>query len=62
MEFKKYDHLREEKIISDYWIKNNCFKPKKTKLNKKFSVVIPPPNITGRLHMGHDFKQTKLDE
>ena len=31
MEFKKYDHSKEEKIISDYWIKHNCFKPKKTK-------------------------------
>ena len=52
MEFEKYDHLKEEKIITDYWIKNNCFKPKKGKLNKRFSVVIPPPNVTGRLHNG----------
>ena len=61
MEFKKYDHLKEEKIISDYWIKHNCFKPKKTKLNKKFSVVIPPPNITGRLHMGHALNNSLQD-
>ena len=37
MEFKKYNHTKEEKIISDYWIKNNFFGPKKGKLNKKFS-------------------------
>ena len=61
MEFKKYNHLKEEKIISDYWIKNNYFKPKKTKLNKKFSVVIPPPNITGRLHMGHALNNSLQD-
>ena len=61
MEFKKYNHTKEEKIISDYWIKNNCFKPKKTKLNKKFSVVIPPPNITGRLHMGHALNNSLQD-
>ena len=61
MEFKKYDHSREEKIISDYWIKHNCFKPKKTKLNKKFSVVIPPPNVTGRLHMGHALNNSLQD-
>ncbi len=61
MEFKKYNHSKEEKIISDYWIKNNCFKPKKTKLNKKFSVVIPPPNITGRLHMGHALNNSLQD-
>ena len=44
MEFKKYNHLQEEKKISDFWIKNDCFKPKKSKSLKKFSVVIPPPN------------------
>ena len=60
MEFKKYNHLEEEKIISDYWIKNNCFKPKK-KLNKRFSIVIPPPNITGRLHMGHALNNSLQD-
>ena len=53
MEFKKYNHLKEEKKISDFWIKNGCFKPKKGKSSQKFSVVIPPPNVTGRLHMGH---------
>ena len=61
MEFKKYDHSEEEKIISDYWIKNNCFKPKKSKLNKKFSIVIPPPNVTGRLHMGHALNNSLQD-
>ena len=61
MEFKKYEHLKEEKIISNYWIKNNCFKPKKSKLNKKFSIVIPPPNITGRLHMGHALNNSLQD-
>ena len=61
MEFKKYNHAKEEKIISDYWIKNNFFGPKKGKLNKKFSVVIPPPNITGRLHMGHALNNSLQD-
>ena len=61
MEFKKYNHTEEEKIISDYWIKNDYFKPKKGKLNKKFSVVIPPPNITGRLHMGHALNNSLQD-
>ena len=61
MEFKKYNHSEEEKKISNYWIKNNFFKPKKGKLNKKFSVVIPPPNITGRLHMGHALNNSLQD-
>jgi valyl-tRNA synthetase len=61
MEFKKYNHIKEEKKISDFWIKNNCFKPKKSKSNKKFSVVIPPPNVTGRLHMGHALNNSLQD-
>ncbi len=61
MEFKKYNHLIEEKKISDFWIKNGCFKPKKNKKKKTFSVVIPPPNITGRLHMGHALNNSLQD-
>jgi len=61
MEFKKYNHSVEEKKISNYWIRNKFFKPKKGKLNKKFSVVIPPPNITGRLHMGHALNNSLQD-
>ena len=61
MEFKKYNHIKEEKKISDFWIKKGLFKPKKTKLNKKFSVVIPPPNVTGRLHMGHALNNSLQD-
>ncbi len=61
MEFKKYNHSKEEKRISDYWIKNNFFKPKKRKLNKRFSIVIPPPNVTGRLHMGHALNNSLQD-
>jgi valyl-tRNA synthetase len=61
MEFKKYNHLKEEKKISDFWIKHGCFKPKKGKSHKKFSVVIPPPNVTGRLHMGHALNNSLQD-
>ena len=61
MEFKKYNHLEEEKKISDFWIKTDCFSPKKGKSTKKFSIVIPPPNITGRLHMGHALNNSLQD-
>ncbi len=61
MEFKKYNHIEEEKKISDFWIKKGCFKAKKNKSNKKFSIVIPPPNITGRLHMGHALNNSLQD-
>ena len=61
MEFKKYNHLEEEKKISDFWIKKGLFKPKKTNLKKNFSIVIPPPNVTGRLHMGHALNNSIQD-
>ena len=61
MEFKKYNHLKEEKRISDFWLKKGLFKPKKSKLKKYFSVVIPPPNVTGRLHMGHALNNSLQD-
>ncbi len=61
MEFKKYDHFKEEKKISDFWIKKGLFKPKKSRLKKNFSIVIPPPNITGRLHMGHALNNSLQD-
>ena len=61
MEFKKYNHLTEEIKISNYWIKKGCFKPKKGISKKTFSIVIPPPNITGRLHMGHALNNSLQD-
>jgi len=61
MEFKKYNHLIEEKKISDFWIKKGCFKPLKGKTKKTFSIVIPPPNVTGRLHMGHALNNSLQD-
>lgn len=42
----------EEKIYSD-WIKNDYFSPREGKKNESFSITLPPPNITGSLHMGH---------
>ena len=61
MEFKKYNHLEEEKKISNFWIKKGCFKPKKGKNKNTFSIVIPPPNVTGRLHMGHALNNSLQD-
>jgi len=61
MEFKKYNHLKEEKKISDFWLKKGLFKPKKSKFKKNFSIVIPPPNITGKLHMGHALNNSLQD-
>ena len=61
MEFKKYNHLIEEKKSQIFGSKKGSFKPKKGKSKKLFSIVIPPPNITGRLHMGHALNNSLQD-
>ena len=61
MEFTKYNHLTEENKISKYWESKGLFKPKQHKSKKTFSMVIPPPNITGRLHMGHALNNSLQD-
>ncbi len=59
MSLDKYIHSDVEDLIYSYWEKNNLFKPKKNK--KKFSIVIPPPNVTGSLHMGHALNNSIQD-
>ena len=59
MSSDKYNHLEVENRIYSYWEKNKLFKPKKSK--KKFSIVIPPPNVTGSLHMGHALNNSIQD-
>ena len=59
MSSDKYNHNEVEDRIYKYWIKNHLFKPRKNK--KKFSIVIPPPNVTGSLHMGHALNNSIQD-
>jgi valyl-tRNA synthetase len=61
MEFKKYDHSIREKEIYNFWEKEDLFKPLPNKSKKTFSIVIPPPNITGKLHMGHALNNSLQD-
>ena len=49
----KYDHLKVESGKYDFWMKSRCFKAEPTSDKPKYSVVIPPPNVTGKLHLGH---------
>ncbi len=60
MQNPNYNHLTIENEIYDYWEKNKFFKPKKNK-KKYFSIVIPPPNVTGSLHMGHALNNSIQD-
>ena len=56
---KVYSPKNIEKKIYDSWIKNDCFKARESKSN--YSIVLPPPNVTGTLHMGHAFQHTIID-
>ncbi|MEG2351375.1 MAG: valine--tRNA ligase [Bacilli bacterium] len=57
---KKYDSNKVEKNKYETWLKNDCFKA--GDLTKEpFSIVIPPPNVTGKLHLGHAWDVTLQD-
>ncbi|NOT77434.1 MAG: valine--tRNA ligase [Bacteriovoracaceae bacterium] len=43
------------------WEKGNYFKPKKGKANKPYCIIVPPPNVTGKLHAGHALDITTQD-
>jgi valyl-tRNA synthetase len=57
----KYDPLKLEKKIYGYWLENKYFLAKVDKSKKPFSIVIPPPNVTGYLHMGHALNNALQD-
>ena len=50
---KSYDPKPVEEKWADFWIKKRLFSPDGSSSRKKFSMVLPPPNVTGSLHMGH---------
>ena len=43
------------------WESGKYFKPKKGKANKAYCIIVPPPNVTGRLHAGHALDITTQD-
>lgn len=50
-----------EKRIYQKWLDEGCFTPKIDKSKTPFTIVLPPPNITGQLHMGHALNNTLQD-
>ena len=50
---KSYDPDPVEEKWADFWIDHQLFTPEVPSSKKKFSMVLPPPNVTGSLHMGH---------
>ncbi len=58
---KVYDPSLVEQEIYDLWNKNRLFKINFDSQKKAYSIVLPPPNITGVLHMGHALNFTLQD-
>lgn len=56
----RYEPEQVESKWIEFWEKNNCFQPDMTK-KESFCIVIPPPNITGTLHIGHALNHTLQD-
>ncbi len=58
---KQYDPKNVEDRIYDFWLKGKYFHAKTENDKKPYTIVIPPPNITGQLHMGHALDNTLQD-
>ncbi len=52
---KKYNHLEVEKEKYEDWKEKGYFKPDEDNNKTPFCIVIPPPNVTGKLHIGHAY-------
>ena len=58
---KTYSPSELEDRLYDFWCENGYFTPEVDREKNPFSIVIPPPNITGQLHMGHALDNTLQD-
>ena len=58
---KVYDPRQVEPRIYQMWMDGGCFKAEPNPDKKPFSIVMPPPNVTGQLHMGHAMDATLQD-
>jgi valyl-tRNA synthetase len=62
---KAYDPSIIEQRWAEYWVREHLFDvptPETTHdTQKKFTILLPPPNVTGRLHMGHMLNQAEMD-
>ncbi len=63
---KAYDPTAIEDHWAEYWVRENLFaqptpNPESPAAGDPFTILLPPPNVTGRLHMGHMLNQTEMD-
>jgi valyl-tRNA synthetase len=57
----KYQPNQVEEGRYDKWVEQGVFKPSENKDAEPYSIVIPPPNVTGKLHLGHAWDATLQD-
>ncbi len=58
---KAYDPQQIEPRWAEFWVKDNLFRADAHTPGPVFSIVIPPPNVTGSLHIGHMLEHTEID-
>jgi valyl-tRNA synthetase len=58
---KAYDPQQIEQRWAELWVKDNLFRADVNAPGPVFSIVIPPPNVTGSLHIGHMLNHTEID-
>lgn len=58
---KTYNPKEVEDRLYNRWVENGYFTPKADSTKEPFTIVIPPPNVTGQLHMGHALDETLQD-
>ena len=58
---KTYNPAEFEDKLYKNWMDKGYFHAKPNKDKKPFTIVIPPPNVTGQLHMGHALDETLQD-
>ena len=58
---KSYSPKEVEDKIYDFWMKGRYFHPEVDRSKKPYTIVMPPPNITGQLHIGHALDNTLQD-
>lgn len=58
---KNYNPKEFEDRIYDFWMSNNHFRAEVDENKKPFTIMMPPPNVTGNLHMGHALNNTIQD-
>ena len=57
----KYNHKQVEENKYSYWLEKDYFTAGKDKSKEPYCIVIPPPNVTGKLHLGHAWDTTLQD-